>query len=138
MLDRLERQGDAADLERQAGPDLLDQRARKGVGVGVDLIADLEGGDLGQVEHVVDPGHACRHLDLRVAVDREVAERVRCGRRRRAQQNGRRHEECDGSRRHPRHHGHDAVGGTGTSSASARALTASAWRAENAGPERNA
>ena len=46
------------------------------VGVGVDLRAELHRGDLGQVDHVVDPHLARRELDPRVPVDREVAERV--------------------------------------------------------------
>ena len=46
------------------------------VGVGVDLRAELDRGDLGQVDHVVDPHLARRELDARVPVDREVAERM--------------------------------------------------------------
>ena len=46
------------------------------VRVGVDVRAELDRGDLGQVDHVVDPHLARRELDARVPVDREVAERM--------------------------------------------------------------
>src|SRR5204862_6212016 len=48
-----------------------------GLTLRVDLRLGLEGRDLGHVEHVEDVETVARGLDPAVAVDREVAERVR-------------------------------------------------------------
>ena len=53
-----------------------------------DLRAELIGRDLGDVERVPDVDVAAGDLDAGVAIDREVAERVRARRRRRREQSG--------------------------------------------------
>ena len=77
VLERAQPGGPAVDGELELARSRFREARR------ADGVAELEGRDLRQVEHVVDVDALARELDGRVPVDREVPERVRrgCGRR---------------------------------------------------------
>jgi hypothetical protein len=73
VRDRVERDADAVELE-------LEPPGEHGrVAWRADAVTGLEGGDLGEIEHVMDEHAVARELDAGVVVDGEVAERVRAG-----------------------------------------------------------